>query len=57
MQQTQKRSSKHRSNNIMTGIAEWHGRNASKTTKGTKSGLRREKPTIKQGLTLERSRP
>ena len=57
MQQAQKTPSKHRSNNTTTGIVKWCGRNDSKITKGAKNGLKREKPTIKQGLALERSKP
>ena len=36
-------------------MIEWHGRNASKSTEGEKNGLKREKPTIKQGLAHEES--
>ena len=56
MQQAQKRPSKHGSNYTMIGITEWHGRNVSKFTVGAKSGLKREKPTIKQGPTLKGSK-
>ena len=57
MQQAQKRPSKHGSNNTTAGIAEWHCRNGSKIMEGAKSGLKREKPAIKQGPALERSKP
>ena len=57
MQQAQKRPSKHRSNNTTTGIAERYDRNGSKIMKEAKNGLKRGKPTIKQGPALERSKP
>ena len=57
MQQAQKRPSKHGSNYTTAGITKWCGKNGSKITKGAKNGLKREKPTIKQGLALERSKP
>ena len=52
-----KRSSKHESNNTTAGITKWYDRKGNKTTKGAKDGLKREKPTIKQGLALEKSKP
>ena len=52
-----KRSSKHESNNTTAGIAKWYDRKGNKTTKGAKDGLKKEKPTIKQGLALEKSKP
>ena len=57
MQQAQKRPSKHMSNYTTAEIAKWHGKNGNKITEGVKSGLKREKPAIKQGLALERSKP
>ena len=57
MQQAQKRPSKHRSNNTTAATAEWYGRNGSKIMEGVKNGLKRGKPTIKQGPALERSKP
>ena len=33
--------------NTTVGIAEWHDRNGSKTTKKAKTRLKKEKPTIK----------
>ena len=33
-------------------MAKWYGRNGNKTTEGAKNGLKREKPTIKQGSKL-----
>ena len=33
--------------NTTAGIAEWHGKNGSKTTEEVKSRLKKEKPTIK----------
>ena len=56
-QQAQKRPSKHMSNNTTAATAEWYGRNGSKITEGAKNVLKRGKPTIKQGPTLERSKP
>ena len=41
----------------MAGIAEWYDRNDNKITERAKNWLKRGKPTIKQGLTLERSKP
>ena len=38
-------------------MTEWFGRNDNKTTEGAKNGLKGEKPTIKQGPALERSKP
>ena len=38
-------------------MVEWYGKNGNKTTEGAKNGLKGEKPTIKQGPTLERSKP
>ena len=57
MQLAQKRPSKHGSNNTTAEIAEWHGRNGSRIMEGAKNGLKSGKPTIKQGPTLERSKP
>ena len=51
-----KRPSKHRSNNTTIGIVESYDENGNKTTEGTEDGLKREKPAIKQGLALERSK-
>ena len=56
MQQAQKRPSKHESNNTTTGIVKWYGKSDSKITERAKNGLKRGKPTIKQGLALERSK-
>ena len=52
-----KRPSKHRSNNTTAGIAEWYNRKGNKTMEGAEDGLKREKPTIKQGPALEKSKP
>ena len=41
----------------MARIAEWYSRNGNKITEGAKNGLKRGKPTIRQGLALERSKP
>jgi len=38
-------------------MTEWYGRNGNKTTERAKNGLKGEKPTIKQGSALERSKP
>ena len=38
-------------------MAKWYGRNGNKITEGAKNGLKGEKPTIKQGPVLERSKP
>ena len=38
-------------------MVEWYDRNDNKTTEGAKNGLKGEKPTIKQGPALERSKP
>ena len=57
MQLVQKKPNKHGSYNTTTEIAEWHGRNGSRIMEGTKSGLKRGKPTIKQGPALEKSKP
>ena len=43
--------------NTIARVAEWHDRNGNKITEGAKSGLKREKPTIKQSPTLEGSKP
>ena len=43
--------------NTIARVAEWHDRNGNKITEGAKSGLKREKPTIKQGSAFERSKP
>ena len=52
-----KKASKHGPNNTTAGTIKWYGRNDSKITEGAKNGLKRGKPTIKQGPTLERSKP
>ena len=39
----------------MARIAEWHDKNASKSTEGAKNGLKREKPTIRQDPAHEES--
>ena len=52
-----KRPSKHEPNNATAGRTKWHGRNASKSTEGAKNGLKREKPTIRQGPVLKGSKP
>ena len=57
MQQARKRPSRHESNNTTIGIEKWYGRNGNKIIEGAKNGLKRGKPTIKQGLALERSKP
>ena len=44
-------------NKTTVGITKWHDRNASKFTEKAKSGLKREKPTIKQDPALEGSKP
>ena len=49
--------SKHVSNDTMTEMAEWYGRNGNKITEWVKNGLKRGEPTIKQGPALERSKP
>ena len=51
-----KRSNKHESNNTTARIAKWYNRKGNKTMEGTEDGLKREKPAIKQGLALERSK-
>ena len=56
-QEAQKRPNKHGSNNTTARIAEWYNRNGSKITERAKNGLKRGKPTIKQGPALERSKP
>jgi len=38
-------------------MIEWYGRNGNKTMERVKNGLKGEKPTIKQGSALERSKP
>ena len=38
-------------------MTKWHGRSASRPTKGTKNELKKEKPTIKQDPTKEESKP
>ena len=40
----------------MAGITEWQGKNANKSTEGAKNGLKREKPTIRQGPVHEDSK-
>ena len=49
------RPSKHRPSNTTAGITKWHGKNASKSTKGAKNWLKREKPTIRQDPAHEES--
>ena len=38
-------------------MTKWHGRNASKPKKGTKNGLKKEKPTIRQDMAKKESKP
>ena len=40
----------------MAGVIEWHDRSANLLTKGVNNGLKKEKPTIKQGPTQEGSK-
>ena len=41
----------------MARTAEWYGKNGNKIMEWAKNGLKMRKPTIKQGTTLERSKP
>ena len=52
-----KKPSKHRPNNTTVEMVGWYGKKGNKITEGLKNGLKRGKPIIKQGPTLERSKP